>query len=72
MTPRLIPKKEYLRVRAELEQRVSEGKMNKRDAERRLWEMRTANTKYHVEKSVKEGKTTRAEADALYKKLGGR
>ena len=68
--PRLVPKEEYKRVEAELKKQVEEGKVSRLDADRRLRELQTANTKAHIEASAKSGETTRAEADKLYKELG--
>ncbi len=46
--------------------------MSEAEAERNIGEMQAANTMAHVEKSVKDGEMTRAEADAFYKKHGYR
>ena len=68
--PRLVPKEEYKRVEAELKKQVEEGKVSRLDADRRLRELQTANTKSHIEASVKSGEMTRTEADELYEELG--
>ena len=44
--------------------------MSRLDADRRLRELQTANTKAHIEASVKSGEMTRTEADELYEELG--
>jgi len=68
--PRFIPEEEYNRVSAELRKQAAEGKISREEAARKIGEMQQANTMAHIEKGVKEGKTTRAEADALLKRLG--
>ncbi len=68
--PRFISEEEYNRVSAELRKQASEGRISREEATQKIVEMQQANTMAHIEKSVKEGKTTRAEADALLKKLG--
>ena len=64
------PRGESNRVSAQLRKQASEGKISRKNAAQKIVEMQQANTMAHIEKSVKEGKTTRAEADALLKKLG--
>ncbi|HJM57383.1 MAG TPA: hypothetical protein QF446_08645 [Planctomycetota bacterium] len=60
----------YIRVEVELKELVAAGKLSKEDAQRKLVAMQNANTKAHIEASVKSGEMTRAEADKLYKELG--
>jgi polyhydroxyalkanoate synthesis regulator phasin len=74
-TPKSFTRSDYARARKELDGMVAEGKISPEDAKRKLGEMRQAigsseATKTHIEKSVKSGEMTRAEADELYKKLG--
>ena len=59
-----------MRIEAGLKQLVEEGRVNRLDADRRLRELQTANTKAHIEASVKSGEMTRTEADELYKEPG--
>jgi polyhydroxyalkanoate synthesis regulator phasin len=68
--PRPIPVEVYIRVEVELKELVAAGKLSKEDAQRKLVAMQNANTKAHIEASVKSGEMTRAEADKLYKELG--
>jgi polyhydroxyalkanoate synthesis regulator phasin len=73
--PKSFTRSHYARVQKELDGMVAEGKISPEDAKRKLGEMRQAignseATKAHIEKSVKSGEMTRAEADELYKKLG--
>ena len=73
--PKSFTRSDYARVQKELDGMVAEGKISPEDAKRKLGEMRQAigsseATKAHIEKSVKSGEMTRAEADELYKKLG--
>ncbi|MBV21007.1 MAG: hypothetical protein CMJ61_02440 [Planctomycetaceae bacterium] len=70
MEPRPIPVEVYIRVEVELKELVAAGKLSKEDAQRKLVAMQNANTKAHIEASVKSGEMTRAEADKLYKELG--
>ena len=75
--PKSFTRSHYARVQKELDGMVAEGKISPEDAKRKLGEMRQAignseATKAHIEKSVKSGEMTRAEADELYKKLGAR
>jgi hypothetical protein len=65
--PRFISEEESNRVSAQLRKQASEGKISRKNAAQKIVEMQQANTMAHIEKSVKEGKTTRAEADALLK-----
>ena len=44
--------------------------VSRKEAAQKIVGMQQGNTMADIEKSVKEGKTTRAEADALLKKLG--
>ena len=57
-------------VRTSLKRQVAAGNIREEEASRELVKLQNANNMAHIEKSVREGKTTRAEADALYKKLG--
>ncbi len=68
--PRFVPEEEYNRVEADLKRQVAAGNIREEEASRELVKLQNANNMAHIEKSVREGKTTRAEADALYKKLG--
>lgn len=52
---------------AELRKQASEGKIRREEAAQKIVEIQQANTMTHIETSVKEGKTIRAEADALHK-----
>lgn len=61
---------EYRRHEAKIRKMIADGKVSKEDAERRLGEMRRAMQSGKRGKGVKDGKTTRAEADALLRKLG--
>ncbi len=70
MEPRPIPVEVHIRVEVELKELVAAGKLSKEDAQRKLVAMQNANTKAHIEASVKSGEMTRAEADKLYKELG--
>ena len=70
MKARFISEEEYNRVSAELRKQAAEGKISREEAARKVSAMQQANTMAHVENSVKEGKMTRAEADAFYKRLG--
>ena len=56
--------------RSRSKKQVEEGKVSRLDADRRLRELQTANTKAHIEASVKSGEMTRTEADELYEELG--
>ena len=67
---RFISEEEYNPVSAELRKQAAEGKISREEAARKVSAMQQANTMAHVENSVKEGKMTRAEADAFYKRLG--
>lgn len=70
--PRFVPEEEYNRVRAELEMQVAAGEISREEATRKIADMQQENTMAHIEKSVEEGEMTRAEADALYQRLGYR
>ena len=68
--PRFVPEEEYTRVEAELKEQVTAGKNSEKEVSRELTQLQNANNMAHIEKSVREGEMTRAEADELYAKLG--